>query len=647
MLKSYIYIFIILVNVLIGQNNIDKDPICGHMYSASKSLSLQSTLTENQEKIDITYYKLDFEIDFDDEKVIGSVIINGSVGMNQPDFIEFDFADEMIVDSVWLNNENTSFDHSNEIIKIPAPMAIPEGYNFTCRVFYHGNPPTSGFGSYNFDTHNNIDHVWTLSEPYGARDWWPCKDDPSDKADSVDIIVTVPSEQIVVSNGLLISELEMVNGKKTYHWAERYPICTYLVSIATYPYTVWYDEYIGLNGDVLPLEYYVYPDHYEMVYDNYLLTKDMMEVFAEKFGEYPFMGEKYGHVEFGRGGGMEHQTISSMGGHSQWLIAHELGHQWWGDLVTCSSFHHIWLNEGFARFSEAIWDEASQGFDAYKEYWQNHAYYGPGTVYVEEPNTAAQIFNGNLTYNKAGWVVHMLRGVMGDSLFFETLKSYGNNDSLAYADATTEDFQAVCEDISGLDLNNFFEQWIYNEYYPKYGLSWEINEIGELIITIQQLQSWQYFDMPIDIRVVLSNETLSFIVNNQYQIEEYNLGVINGLPLSVQLDPDGWILKEVQYLNNDNILPEIKNILVYPAYPNPFNPETVIEYFVPSNLGEIQSNIRIYDLQGRLIDEIGNSKSNIGLNKVFWRPDSKPSGTYFIQINANNNYYTQKIQLLK
>ena len=202
------------------------------------------------------------------------------------------------------------------------------------------------------------------------------------------------------------------------------------------------------------------------------------------------------------------------------------------------------------------------------------------------------------------------------TVFFETLKSYGNNDSLAYADTTTEDFQAVCEDISGLDLNNFFEQWIYNEYYPKYGLSWEINEIGELIITIQQLQSWQYFDMPIDIRVVLSNETLSYVVNNQYQNEEYNLGVINGIPLSVQLDPDGWILKEVQYLNNDNILPEIKNILVYPAYPNPFNPEAVIEYFVPSNLGEIQSNIRIYDLQGRLIDEIGNSKSNIGLNKV-------------------------------
>ena len=135
----------------------------------------------------------------------------------------------------------------------------------------------------------------------------------------------------------------------------------------------------------------------------------MMEVFADKFGEYPFMGEKYGHAEFGRGGGMEHQTITSMGGYSQWLIAHELGHQWWGDLITCASFHHIWLNEGFARFSEALWEEAYNGVESYKNYWINHAYYGSGTVYVEEPNTASQIFNGNLTYNKAGWVVHMLR----------------------------------------------------------------------------------------------------------------------------------------------------------------------------------------------------------------------------------------------
>ena len=646
MINNFFKVIFILVNLIFSQKKIDQNFICSQTKSSSRAFSETSTLTEDQGKIDITYYKIDFEIDFNNEQISGSVIANGFVGVDQPEYIEFDFSDEMTVDSVWLNNESISFDHIDDRIKVPAQASIPEGYNFSCHIFYHGSPPTSGFGSYNFDMHNNIDHVWTLSEPYGARDWWPCKDDPSDKADSVDIIVTVPSEQIVVSNGLLVNEQDLPNGKKTYHWSERYPICTYLVSIATYPYTFWTDTYVGINGDTLPLEYYVYPDHYEMVYDNYLLTNDMMEVFADKFGEYPFMGEKYGHVEFGRGGGMEHQTISSMGGHSEWLIAHELGHQWWGDLVTCSSFHHIWLNEGFARFSEAIWDEASHGFEAYKSYWQNHSYFGPGTIYVENPQTAAQIFNGNLTYNKAGWVVHMLRGVMGDSLFFESLKSYGYNDSLAYSDVTTEDFKNICEDISGLNLDNFFEQWIYNEYYPQYGLLWEINEVGELIITIHQLQTWQYFDMPIDVKVVLTTESLLFSVNNQYQTQEYNLGSINGIPLSVQLDPDGWILKEVQYLNNDNIIPELSNILIYPAYPNPFNPEITFQYFLPTSLGEIQSEIHIYDLQGRLIDKIGKGKSKPGLNNVSWKANA-PSGTYFIQMSANNNYYSQKIQLVK
>ena len=646
MINNFFKAIFILLNIIFSQKNTDRNFICSQTKSSSRVFSEASTLTENQEKIDITYYNIDFEIDFNNEQIFGSVLANGFVGMDQPEYIEFDFSDEMTVDSVWLNNENTSFDHIDDIIKIPTQVSIPEGYNFSCHIFYRGSPPTSGFGSYNFDMHNNIDHVWTLSEPYGARDWWPCKDDPSDKADSVDIIVTVPYEQIVVSNGLLVDEQDLPNGKKMYHWSERYPICTYLVSIATYPYTFWTDTYIGINGDTLPLEYYVYPDHYELVYDNYMLTNDMMEVFADKFGEYPFMGEKYGHAEFGRGGGMEHQTISSMGGHSEWLIAHELGHQWWGDLVTCSSFHHIWLNEGFARFSEAIWDEASHGFEAYKSYWQNHSYFGPGTIYVEDPQTAAQIFNGNLTYNKAGWVVHMLRGVMGDSLFFESLKSYGYNDSLAYSDVTTEDFKNVCEDISDLNLSNFFEQWIYNEYYPKYGLLWDINGVGELIITIHQLQTWQYFDMPIDIKVVLANESLSFTVNNQFGTQEYNLGSINGIPLSVQLDPDGWILKEVQYLNNDNIVPEISNILIYPAYPNPFNPEVTFQYFLPTRFGEIQSEIQIYDLQGRLIDEIGTGKSKPGLNNVSWKANA-PSGTYFIQMSANNKNYSEKVQLVK
>ena len=393
------------------------------------------------------------------------------------------------------------------------------------------------------------DHVWTLSEPYGARDWWPCKDDPSDKADSMDIIISLPDDQIPVSNGLLINEVEIGDGKKKYHWKEKYPISTYLVSITTYPYRFWSDNYISPQNDTMPIDFYVYPNHYDMTYNNYLKTKEMITIFSEKFGEYPFINEKYGHVEFNRAGGMEHQTISSMGGHSEWLIAHELAHQWWGNLVTCASFNHIWLNEGFARFGEALWQEEKYGVGAYRDFWSAHAYYGPGTVYVENPTSTSEIFNGNLSYNKAGWVLHMLRGILGDSIFFDVLKSYATNDSLAYNAVTTEKFQNVSEYISGLELDYFFDQWIYGEGYPKYSIDWEINKNSELIVNIQQVQKTQYFKMPINLQLLLPDGITEIRIDNSQAFETYNLGIIGSSTFNLILDPDEWILKEVQYLN--------------------------------------------------------------------------------------------------
>ncbi len=648
MIRRLILIFISF-GILYSQNPSDKSiETCGHVLSAAKWLNTESTLTVNQEKIDVTYYRIDLNIDIDAEEIDGSVLVNGWIGMGQPDSIELDFADEMIVDSVKFYGELWPFVHESDYLKAPAPeTTIPEGYSFSVEVFYHGTPPYTGFGAFNFDTHANIDHIWTLSEPYGARDWWPCKDDPSDKADSVDIIITVPEEQIVASNGILVSETNVGNERKQYHWQETYPICTYLISVTTYPYTVWQDEYIAMNGDTLPLNYYVYPDHYESVYDNYLLTNDMMEVFAQRFGEYPFMGEKYGHAEFGRGGGMEHQTLTSLGGSSQWLIAHELGHQWWGDLVTCASFHHIWLNEGFARFSEAIWEEAYNGIQAYKDYWQSHEYYGPGTIFVENPNSVGNIFDGNLSYNKAGWIVHMLRGVMGDSLFFESLQSYVYNDSLAYDAVTTEDFQTVCENVSGLDLGDFFQQWIYGEYYPQYAVSWEMLDTDELIVNIEQTQNWQTFRMPIQLNVTTPTETLSFTVENESTYETYNLGLIGADVIDVKLDPDNWILKDVVYLSIDSNLPQSEQLVIYPAYPNPFNPETTLSFFIPENIGQSLAKVVVYDLKGSLVSIIWDGSIQPGLFTLKWKPKYVASGSYFIRLTTLNTSYSQKVQLVK
>ena len=646
---KYLMLFLIPTMIFSRFSGIDK-PVynCGLSHTANKILNNKSTLTPDQQKIDISYYKLDLEILIDERIIGGTLVVRGHFRTDQPDLIELDLSSAMSVDSVKFFGEVWPFEHDNHILKIPTlQITMHGGYDFSIEIFYGGTPIPSGFGSFNFDTYNGEDHVWTLSEPYGARDWWPCKDDPSDKADSMDIIISLPDDQIPVSNGLLINELEIGDGKKKYHWKEKYPISTYLVSITTYPYRFWSDNYISPQNDTMPIDFYVYPNHYDMTYNNYLKTKEMITIFSEKFGEYPFINEKYGHVEFNRAGGMEHQTISSMGGHSEWLIAHELAHQWWGNLVTCASFNHIWLNEGFARFGEALWQEEKYGVGAYRDFWSAHAYYGPGTVYVENPTSTSEIFNGNLSYNKAGWVLHMLRGILGDSIFFDVLKSYATNDSLAYNAVTTEKFQNVSEYISGLELDYFFDQWIYGEGYPKYSIDWEINKNSELIVNIQQVQKTQYFKMPINLQLLLPDGITEIRIDNSQAFETYNLGIIGSSTFNLILDPDEWILKEVQYLNMGYEFPGPSQITLYPAYPNPFNSGTTISFFIPETVGEKNGDIKIYDLKGKYSGSIWSGKTKIGLNKINWKAYDRPSGIYFIVLDTENKNFSQKVQFIK
>ena len=647
-MKLFFLLSIILMSLVFPQAG--KSLItCSQSKSVQRWLDFQSTLTENQNKIDITFYGIDLDIDFDQDEISGSVLVEGWVGFSQPDSIELDFTSDMTVDSVKLYGDLTSYNHENDLLSILPPQeTIPEGYEFMIEVFYHGTPTTCGFGSFVFDSHAGIEHVWTLSEPYGARCWWPCKDDPSDKADSVDIVVRVPESQIVASNGNLIYEVSLGDGRKEYRWEERYPICTYLVSLAIYPYTVWHDQYISTNGDTLPLDYFVFPDRYENSYSNYLLTKDMISLFASQFGEYPFMDEKYGHADFGWGGAMEHQTLTSMGGYSQTLIAHELGHQWWGDLITCASFHHIWLNEGFARYCQALWEEYFNGDDAYFAYMNSHAYYGPGTIYVEEPTTTSAIFNGNLSYNKASWVVHMLRHVVGDNTFFEILHAYASNDSLAYAAATTANFQEVCEDISEMDLGDFFQQWIYGEKYPYYQLSWWSTGTDEYTIQIDQIQTTGYFHMPIDLHITGPLMDTIIVVDNYEPSQTYQVSGLETHAIhEIQLDPGGWILKEVDYITVgvDGLIPD--RISLLPVYPNPFNPGTTVNFFIPQAFGETNALLQVLDVNGRRTTTLLSRRISPGMKSFYWDASQHASGIYYIQLLADNHFLHRRAVLLK
>ena len=652
-MKKIYFSFFIFLTPFYGED-IEPKYLCSHEKSASRWQAQNSTLNQNQEKIDIKFYELNLDIDFNSSRLRGSVTVNGVIGNIYPDFIELDLYDNMTVDSILQNNMPILYLHENDMLKIPiSGITLNDENLFSLTIFYQGTPDHCGAGGFKFDEHQNIGHVWTLSEAYCARSWWPCKDDPSDKADSVNIIVSVPIEPayIVASNGLL-SSTTINNNKKTYFWKERYPITTYLVSLAIYPYTKWVDQYVSpISSDTMLIEHYVFPDRYEASYPNYSLTKDMLSFFSELFGEYPFISEKYGHADFTWGGGMEHQTLSSMGSFSQNLMVHELGHSWWGNLITCKTFNDIWLNEGFARYCQALWAEHMYGREAYFDFMNNHAYYGAGTIYVENPSSNSQIFSAGLSYNKASWVLHMLRHKVGETMFFDILKSYASNDSLSYNAASTSDFQKVCEDISGLDFEQFFQQWIYGEKYPKYELSWWHEGNGIYNVKIDQVQSYNFFSMPIDLKFsgsagpILVDTTIVIENNNSSQLYEFS--GFNFLVENVMLDPENWILKEATYSVNeiDNILPD--RVEVEKAFPNPFNSKVKLSFYINPQFGDTHVNVNIFDLRGKIVESLIDNEFIPGYHTTFWNANGKSSGVYFIQLATDNYIDSQKILFLK
>ena len=652
-MKKIYFSFFIFLTPFYGED-IEPKYLCSHEKSASRWQAQNSTLNQNQEKIDIKFYELNLDIDFNSSRLRGSVTVNGVIGNIYPDFIELDLYDNMTVDSILQNNIPILYLHENDMLKIPiSDITLNDENLFSLTIFYQGTPDHCGAGGFKFDEHQNIGHVWTLSEAYCARSWWPCKDDPSDKADSVNIIISVPLEPayIVASNGLL-SSTTINNNKKTYFWKERYPITTYLVSLAIYPYTKWVDQYVSpISSDTMLIEHYVFPDRYEASYPNYSLTKDMLSFFSELFGEYPFISEKYGHADFTWGGGMEHQTLSSMGSFSQNLMVHELGHSWWGNLITCKTFNDIWLNEGFARYCQALWAEHMYGREAYFDFMNNHAYYGAGTIYVENPSSNSQIFSAGLSYNKASWVLHMLRHKVGETMFFDILKSYALNDSLSYNAASTSDFQKVCEDISGLDFEQFFQQWIYGEKYPKYELSWWHEGNGIYNVKIDQVQSYNFFSMPIDLKFsgsagpILVDTTIVIENNNFSQLYEFS--GFNFLVENVMLDPENWILKEATYSVNeiDNILPD--RVEVEKAFPNPFNSKVKLSFYINPQFGDTHVNVNIFDLRGKIVESLIDNEFIPGYHTTFWNANGKSSGVYFIQLATDNYIDSQKILFLK
>lgn len=503
--------------------------------------------TQNQKTFDVTYYDISLKLDPSTNHLLGSVFSSMSI-VDETAVVEWDLVSAYQVDSVLVNGAKSQFTHGKNILAIDLGQTYSPGEEVSTTVYYQGFPNNTGYRAFRFDLMMGQPMIWSLSEPYGARTWWPCKDYPYDKADSVDIRLTVPSDLTAASNGTLL-EKNTDGDWTTWWWHEKYPIVTYLVSVAIHPYDYHEDHYLYNNdADTMNIEFYTFGNNWNTYKDHNLKVKDMIAAFADLFGEYPFVEEKYGHADFLGGGAMEHQTCSSFSFWGEEVYAHELAHQWWGNLITCESFHHIWLNEGFATYCEALWYEYAYGRSRYKQAMQSTAYYGPGTIFVEDPQND-NIFSGSLSYNKANWVLHMLRHVMGDSTFFHFLREYYQ--TFAYSTINTTQFKNLAEEVSGKELDNFFDQWIYGSGFPQYEFISDFQELENGLYKVSGIiyqKQPNLFDMPVDINVHMIRADTTLVVQVAER-EVYFEATVSKKPLRIELDEDDWILKQVEKIS--------------------------------------------------------------------------------------------------
>jgi len=645
-----------------------------HTEVAAAARMMKNTLyedpakVEQQRKFDVRYYGIDISVDPDSRTISGSVVMRAESADMLLDNVILDLQGDLTVTGVSGNYVEHRHEMDENTLLIDLDRTYATGEQFELIVSYAGSPRQEGFASFSWA--QQLDGsmlISTLSEPYYARNWWPCKDIPEDKADSVSMRITVPEGFTAVSNGVLCSVTDNADGTKTFHWHEKYPISTYLVSLAAahYEYSVEYFRYT--ETDSMPVEYYITPYNVENAFSltsGLPETKQMLSVFSELFGQYPFADEKYAQVEFSWGGGMEHQTATSLGirygGPSRFLVAHELAHQWWGDLITCRNWNHLWLNEGFATYSEGLYLEALYGYAMLKDYMQSidmMRYSGKefsGRVYRDDLENVYTLFDLTV-YDKAAWVLHMLRGVVGDDTFFEILKAYAANQDTRYGTAVTDDFRAVCERVYGSGLDWFFDQWIYGYGRPFYEYSWTYEaavDSFQVTLDLKQVQGTgneEVFVMPVDVFFHGQDRSEVITVMNDSGHQQYTF-TVGVMPMAITLDDESRILKRTRLVSSseDETVPP-RRISLCQNYPNPFNSSTVIRYGITSTE---HVTITVYTIGGSEVARLDAGLKIAGEHEAVWNGRNSlgrtvASGVYLYRIQAGSFAETRKMLLIR
>lgn len=588
---------------------------------------------------DVHFYKLDLEVRNNSTYLKGSAGVHAKV-LQDIDEITLQLHQNMLVDSVQLNGFRNTFSRAGDILNIPTPFTFSSGSGFHVQVFYRGTPLSAGQGAIGDGFSNNVANkvTWSLSEPFSAYEWWPCKQVLTDKADSSDVWITTDTINKAGSNGLLRKTVPLAGGKVRYEWKSIYPIAYYLISVSVCPYKEYISYAHPTGSDSILIQDYVYKNATPDEKTALGYTPAMLELFSEKFGLYPFASEKYGHCQAELGGGMEHQTMSTMGMFNFEIIAHELGHQWFGDLVTCASWSDIWLNEGFASYSELIALERLQTPEMAKVWVSdnmNLAKYA-GIVYVADSLNVSRIFDPFSTYAKGGILLRMLRyEINNDSLFFKGIRNYLNVHGFKTANVT--DFKLMMEQISGKSLDLFFEQWYYNPGYPVLSGQWDQNGAGRINLRLNQTASSgnTVFVTPIDItfKYADGDTTLRVLLDEESKLFTFDLP--GKSVYSIRLDKDDYILNDVISLAKNPAMgigqyPEFENVLLFP------NP--ALNQFTIANAGG--AGIRITDAAGKTVLTLDALEDHVSIDISML-----PPGLYLVQLTRNgHNGYSKLIK---
>lgn len=631
---------------------------------AANLLKLQDGNSSASPHFDAGYYELAIDIDFDAQRIDGRARVMGIVTEGPIRILHLDLSSSLDVDGVDDGvGTQLAFTHEEELLSIDLGRDMSTGSSIDVYIDYGGKPRSTGHGSFTFDRINSGPIAWTLSEPYGAREWWPGKDHPSDKADSVRLLITVPEELRVASNGML-ENTTTTGGRTTFEWVHRYPVASYLISIAVGPYDIYHETYERPDSLTtrygplsLPVVHYVYNRQGgSSLHSNWSEVIDMLAVYEHWFGPYPFATEKYGHAEFTWRGGMEHQTMSSMGGTSIMLVAHEVVHQWYGNLVTLDSWPHLWLNEGFAAYGELLyWETMSDRYPGRFEIElgidMQRARTTSETLVVADTLDLGRLFDANLVYAKGSVVLHMLRKMIGDELFRDVLHAYAEHPDVRFGTAATEDFQRIAEDVTSLDLSSFFSQWITHGFgHPEYAVSWEFDADDDTVIhlTIMQTQALpqsnvDVFEMPLTVLVETRYGAERHVILNNQRTQQFRLE-LGSRAQRLVLDPDVDLLRNP----NVNVVSSEKQVAynteLRSIYPNPVKEDLSVEYSLDTSTSP---TIGIFDILGRELRRIRLPMQNAGIHQLDINVSGFAPGAYFIRINSNGTSRSESFILTR